>query len=93
MGKKEFGGRLAHGRLAGRRGKIRHFVTSQRGTSTAPTMPSFRDFILICYAQDFLDVEEFILLYRLNSPRHVHDKSFDLEELTEDQCKTEFRFI
>lgn len=55
-------------------------------------MPSFRDFLLICYAQDLLDVEEFILLYHLNSPRRVHDGTFDLEELTEDQCKAEFRF-
>ena len=91
--KRNCGGRLAHSRLAGRRGKIHHFVASQRGRSTALTMPSFQDFILICYAQDLLDVEEFILLYHLNSPRRVLDESFDLEELTEDQCKAEFRFI
>lgn len=55
-----------------------------------------RDAILISYADNLIDDEEFVLLYDANISREVYPywkfQRFDLDELNDVQCKTEFRF-
>ena len=60
---------------------------------TDESMPSFRQnrsWILLAHGAGFLDDEEFVLLYYINSSKN-HDL-IDLDQLTDVKCKTEFRF-
>lgn len=60
-------------------------------------MPKVRDTILLAYAFNIIDDEEFILLYDANKPKnpdipYARYENFDLDVMTDDECKTEFRF-
>lgn len=60
-------------------------------------MPKFRDTILIAHVCKLIDVEEFVLLYDFNKPKnpdipYTNYDFFDLDKMTDDECKTEFRF-
>jgi len=56
-----------------------------------------RELLLLAHSENFLDDEEFLLLYDINSsknpdfPYWQYD-TFDLENLTEAECWAEFRF-
>ena len=60
-------------------------------------MPKVRDTILLSYAFNLIDASECLLLYDANSPKNPdipywsYDR-FDLDLMTDDECKTEFRF-
>ena len=54
-----------------------------------------RNLLLICFDQNMIDDKEFLLLWHLNSSRNRSRRRyepFDLEELSDDECKVEFRF-
>ena len=64
-------------------------------------MPKFREnriSLLYAHSLDLIDEEEFVLLYDLNTsgnpdiPYWNYDK-FDLDLITDDECKNEFRFF
>ena len=60
-------------------------------------MPKFRDSILLAHASCLINTDEFILLYDVNKPknpvlRYTNYDHFDLDKMTDDECKTEFRF-
>ena len=60
-------------------------------------MPKVRDTSLLSYAFNSIDASECLLLYDANSPKNPdipywsYDR-FDLDLMTDDECKTEFRF-
>jgi len=60
-------------------------------------MPKVRDTILLSFAFNMIDATECLLLYDVNSPKNTdipywsHER-FDLDLMTDDECKTEFRF-
>ena len=60
-------------------------------------MPKVRDTILLSYAFNLIDASECLLLYDAYSPKNPdipywsYDR-FDLDLMTDDECKTEFRF-
>ena len=61
------------------------------------TMPKFRDTILLAHASRLINAEEFVLLYDLHKPKnpdlpYTNYERFDLDKMTDDECKTEFRF-
>ena len=64
-------------------------------------MASFKEtqeLLCYCYAENMLEDEEFLMLYDVNQPKNPTYpywtyQSFDLEELFDDDCKTEFRFL
>lgn len=52
----------------------------------------------MAYASEFINEEEFVLLYDANKPKNPeipfgNYESFDLDSMTDDMCKTEFRFF
>ena len=60
-------------------------------------MPKVRDTFLLSYAVNLIDASKCLLLYDANSPknRDIPYRSyerFDLDLMTDDECKTEFRF-
>ena len=64
-------------------------------------MPKFREnreLVLHAYQSNFISDEEFVLLYDINSSKNCdipywkYD-SFDLDKMTDDECKAEFRFL
>ena len=61
-------------------------------------MPTFRDTILMAHASRLIDAEEFVLFYDLHKPKnadlpYTNYEPFDLDKMmTDDECKTEFRF-
>lgn len=61
-------------------------------------MPKFRDTIVLAHVEGLIDAEEFALLYDINKPKNSdipysnYDR-FDLDKMTDDECKTEFRFF
>jgi hypothetical protein len=64
-------------------------------------MPKLRDvrrFLLYANFDGLIDDEEFLLLYNLNTakspdlPYWIY-KQFDLDDLCDDECVTEFRFL
>ena len=61
------------------------------------TMPKFRDTILLGHASRLINAEEFVLLYDLHKPKnpdlpYTNYERFDLDKMTDDEYKTEFRF-
>ena len=57
----------------------------------------FRDTILLSHASRLINAEEFVLLYDLHTPKtpdlpYTNYEGFDLDKMTDDECKTEFRF-
>ena len=62
-----------------------------------PNVKSVQDMILLAHADHFIDDDECLLLYDLNRsknldlPYHSYEK-FDLDSLSEGECKCEFRF-
>ena len=61
-------------------------------------MPTFHDTILLAHASRLINAEEFVLLYDLHKPKnpdlpYTNYEPFDLDKMmTDDECKTEFRF-
>lgn len=60
-------------------------------------MPKFWDSILLAHASCLINAEEFVLLYDLHKPKnpdlpYTNYKCFDLDKMTDDECKIEFRF-
>ena len=60
-------------------------------------MPKVRDTILLSFACNMIDATECLLLYDVNCPKnpdipHWSYERFDLDLMTDDECKTEFRF-
>ena len=57
-----------------------------------------RELVLHAYQSNFISDEEFVLLYDINSSKNCdipywkYD-SFDLDKMTDDECKAEFRFL
>ena len=62
------------------------------------TFRKTRECLLTGYAENLIDEEEFILLYDINTsknpdfPYWTYEK-FQLDNLTDDECKAEFRFL
>ena len=62
------------------------------------TFRKARESLLTSYAEDLIDEDEFLLLYDLNVsknpdlPYWSYEK-FELDNLTDDECKAEFRFL
>ena len=63
-------------------------------------MPSLREVrasLLMAHANNMIDDEEFVFLYDLNRSKNPdfpywNYDNFDLDKLTDDECKAEFRF-
>ena len=60
-------------------------------------MPKFRDIILLAHASRLINTDELVLLYDVNQPknpdlRYTNYDYFDLDKMTDDECKTQFRF-
>ena len=61
-------------------------------------MATFRDALMLANDMTLIDNEELLLLYDLNSSKNLdlpywrYDK-FDLDTLTDAECKSEFRFL
>ena len=65
--------------------------------SRMPLFKENRDSLLLAHSEDLIDDEEFALLYDLNTsknPDYPYWKyePFNLESLSDSECKTEFRF-
>lgn len=60
-------------------------------------MPKIREVLTLYHYFKFLDEEEFILLYDMNKPKNPDipcgEKRFDIDELCDDECQTNFRFF
>ena len=64
-------------------------------------MPKFREnkeLVLHAYQSNFISAEEFVLLYGINSSKscdilYWKYDSFDLDKMTDVECKAEFRFL
>jgi len=61
------------------------------------TRPKFRDTILLAHATRLINAGEFVLHYDLHQPKnpdlpYTNYECFDLSKMTDDECKTEFRF-
>ena len=62
-----------------------------------PSLREIRDMLLFAHNDNLINEEEFLLLYDLNKssnlelPYWSYDQ-FDLDLLTDDECKSEFRF-
>ena len=62
-----------------------------------PSLREIRDISLFAHSDDLINDEEFLLLYDLNKSSNVELPywsygQFDLDLLTDDECKSEFRF-
>ena len=59
-------------------------------------LKSARDALLFCYADDFIDDEEFVLLYDANWSRELYPyrnvERFNFDNLDNTQCLADFRF-
>ena len=63
-----------------------------------PKLREVRDCLLMSYDQNLLDDEEFVLLYDLNSSKNPDFPywqygPFELDNMADDECKAEFRFL
>ena len=55
-----------------------------------------REAFLLSHAIEVIDEEEFLLLYDVNkskNPGYPHLRRLFLDSMTEDECKSEFRFL
>ena len=64
---------------------------------TMSNLKTFQDIILLAHADHVIDDDECLLLYDLNRSKNLDlpyhtDEKFDLDSLSEDECKSEFRF-
>ena len=62
-----------------------------------PNLKTVQDMILLAHADHLIDDDECLLLYDLNRSKNLHlpyhsYEKFDLDSLSEDECKSEFRF-
>ena len=63
-----------------------------------PSLREVRDILLFAHSDKLINDEEFLLLYDLNKSNNLdlpywsYDQ-FDLDLLTDDECKSEFRFL
>ena len=60
-------------------------------------LPKFRNTILLAHASRLINTDEFVLPYDVNKPKnpdlpYTNYDHFDLDKMTDDECKTEFRF-
>ena len=60
-------------------------------------MPKLREAIALAYGCNVIDDVEFALLYDASKPKNTDIPyftyiNFDLDDMTDDECKTEFRF-
>ena len=60
-------------------------------------MQEVRDTLLLSFASNMIDATECLLLYGVNSPKNPDIpywsfERFDLDLMTDDECKTEIRF-
>ena len=89
-------------KLAVKRGEQENFVLVQDVSKTAATLDmsnlkTVQDMILLVNADHLIDDDKCLLLYDLNLSKnhelsyHSYEK-FDLDSLSEDECKSEFRF-
>ena len=60
-------------------------------------MPRIREALLLAHHFKFLSHEEFVLLYNLNKPKNPEipcaERHFDIDDLCDDECQTNFRFF
>ncbi|PFX15709.1 hypothetical protein AWC38_SpisGene20065 [Stylophora pistillata] len=60
-------------------------------------MPRVREVLLLTHHFKFLSHEKFVLLYGLNKPKNPErprrKKRFDIDDLCDDECQTNFRFL
>lgn len=66
--------------------------------SNMPNLRGVRDCLLLGLEENILTYEEFILLYDMNTSKNPdfpywQNESFDLDDLCDDECKAEFRFM
>ena len=89
-------------KLAVKRGEQKNFILIQDVSETAakldiPNLNTVQDMILLTHADHLIDYDEYLLLCDFNRsknldlPYHSYEK-FDLGSLSEDECKSEFRF-
>ena len=57
-----------------------------------------RETLLLSHAIEVIDEEEFLLLYDVNKSKNPsypywNYDAFDLDSMTDDECKSEFRFL
>ena len=62
-----------------------------------PNVKTVQDMVLLAHADHLIDDDECLLLYDLNRSKNLHlpyhsYEKFDLDSLSEDECKSEFRF-
>ena len=62
-----------------------------------PNVKTVHDMVLLAHADHLIDDDECLLLYDLNRSKNLHlpyrsYEKFDLDSLSEDECKSEFRF-
>ena len=63
-----------------------------------PNLRDVRDCLLLGFEENMLTDEELILLYDMNTSKNPdfpywQYESFDLDDLCDDECKAEFRFM
>ena len=54
--------------------------------------------LLLSHATEVIDEDEFLLLYEVNKSKnagypHWNYDAFDQDSMTDDECKSEFRFL
>ena len=62
-----------------------------------PALRRVREELLIAYSDDFINDEEFLLLYDINKSKnpdlpYFNYENFELDNMSEDECNVEFRF-
>ena len=57
-------------------------------------MPKFRDTIFLAHASLLINAEEFVLQFKPKNPDfpYTNYQQFNLNKMTDDECKTECRF-
>ena len=63
-----------------------------------PKLRKIRECLLLSHAANIIDDEEFVLLYDVNKSRNPDYpywsyEKFNLDSLSDDECKAEFRFL
>ena len=77
------------------------YLAGKNVNRTAVKMVSFsetRDLLLLSHSENLIDDEEMLLLYDLNKSKNPvipywFYSPFNLKEISDDECKTEFRFF
>ena len=88
--------------MAAKQGEQKSFVLIQDVSETAakldmPNLKTVQDMVLLAHADHLIDDDKCLLLYDLNRsknldlPYHSY-KKIDLDSLSEDECKSEYRF-